>query len=69
MTPPDKGHSKALYSQDEAKKMAEDATTKKEPVQNVAPMSKVFTRNMHKIYGDRLKNVPTSNQAFGYMLD
>jgi pilus assembly protein CpaC len=70
MTPPDKGKPKALYSQAEAKKMADDAATPKVPVQNNAPMSKVFTKNMQKIYGDRLKNVPTnSNQAFGYMLD
>lgn len=70
MTPPDKGRAKALYSQGEAKKMAEDASVKKMPLQNDAPMSKVFTKNMQKIYGDRLKNVPSSsNQAFGYMLD
>lgn len=71
MTPPDKGRSHALYSQTEAKKMADDASMKKVPVQNNAPMSKVFAKNMQKIYGDRLKNVPSSNsnQAFGYMLD
>ncbi|HAJ90143.1 MAG TPA: hypothetical protein DCM27_03890, partial [Rhodospirillaceae bacterium] len=70
MTPPDKGRPKALYSQAEARKMAEDAAVTKLPVQNNAPMSKVFTKNMQKIYGDRLKNVPSeSSQAFGYMLD
>ena len=31
-------------------------------------MNKVFTKNMQKIYGDKVKNVP-SNQAFGYMID
>lgn len=70
MTPPDKGRPKALYSQAEARKMAEDAAVTKLPVQNNASMSKVFTKNMQKIYGDRLKNVPSeSSQAFGYMLD
>lgn len=68
MTPPDKGKPKALYSQAEAQKMAEELAGDKRPVQNNAPMSKVFAKNMRKIYGDKLKNVP-SNQAFGYMLD
>lgn len=66
----DKGKDVPLYTQAEAKKMADDAVTPKAPVQNNAPMSKAFTKNMQRIYGDRLKNVPSnSNQAFGYMLD
>ena len=68
MTPPDKGHPKALYSQAEAKKMAEDASIEKRPIQNAAPMSKTFSKNMQKIYGNKLKNMP-SDQAFGYMVD
>ncbi len=68
MTPPDKGRTKALYSQAEARKMAADQSVQKTPVQNTPAISKVFTKNMQKIYGDRLKNVP-SNQAFGYMTD
>lgn len=66
----DKGKAVPLYSQAEAKKMAEDLATPKVPVQNNSAMSKTFTKNMQKIYGDRLKNVPSnSNQAFGYMVD
>lgn len=63
----DKGKPKALYNQDEAKKMADDLNADKEIVQNNAPMNNVFGRNMKKIYGDKVK-VP-SNQAFGYMND
>ncbi len=67
MTPADKGKSKALYGQEEAKKMSNDLAADKRPVQNNAPMSNVFGQNMKKIYGKKV-NVPT-NQAFGYMLD
>lgn len=69
MTPPDKGQSKALYNQVEAKKMADEKSTQKVIVQNSSPMSNVFKNNMQKIYGDRLKNNMPSNQAFGYMTD
>lgn len=70
MTPPDKGRAKALYSQKDAKKIAQEASIPKGSVQNSPSMSKVFTKNMQRIYGERLKNVPSdSNQAFGYMLD
>ena len=67
MTPADKGKPKALYTQEEAKKMADDLVSDKRPVQNTSPMSNVFGNNMKKIYGKRV-NVP-SNQAFGYMID
>lgn len=69
MSQQDKGKKKASYTQAEAKKMADDrAAEPTRPVQNNASMSKVFTTNMKKIYGDRFKPVP-SDQAFGYMLD
>jgi pilus assembly protein CpaC len=68
MTPPDKGQPKALYTEGKAKEMAVEKSVKKAPVQNSAPMSKVFQNNMQKIYGDRVRNMPT-NQAFGYMTD
>jgi pilus assembly protein CpaC len=64
----DKGKTKAPYGQKEAQDMAADLTTDKKMVQNNSPMNKVFTKNMQKIYGDKVKNVP-SNQAFGYMID
>lgn len=67
MAPADKGKTKALYTQEEAKKMANDLAVDKRPVQKNAPMSNVFGNNMKKIYGNRV-NVP-SNQAFGYMND
>jgi len=34
-----------------------------------SPMTKVFSKNMKKIYGKRLKDLPSGDQAFGYMLD
>lgn len=64
----DKGRPKTLYSQEDAKKIAETLNEDKSGVKDVAPMSNVFEKNMKKIYGDRVKNVPT-NQAFGYMVD
>jgi Flp pilus assembly secretin CpaC len=64
----DKGKAKAPYTQAQAQDMATAAYTPKKIVQNNAPMSNVFSKNMQKIYGDRLKNVP-SNQSFGYMTD
>jgi pilus assembly protein CpaC len=53
----------------EPKKSDDNKTSsvKKLPVRT-EPMSKTFTANMQKIYGDRIKNIP-SDEAFGYMVD
>jgi len=68
MTPPDKGKPQALYSKAEAKKMAEETVIKKAEIKTNAPMNNVFKNNMQKIYGDRVRNMPSS-QSFGYMND
>lgn len=64
----DKGKPVPLYTKEEAKKEAVKSQVKKAPVQNSSPINNVFGNNMKKIYGDRVRNVP-SNQSFGYMND
>ncbi|MFA7276438.1 MAG: type II and III secretion system protein family protein [Pseudobdellovibrionaceae bacterium] len=67
MSPADKGKPQALYTQKEAVVDVEKEQLSPVKIEN-SPMSKVFTTNMQKIYGNRLKNIP-KDQAFGYMLD
>ncbi|MBE2191324.1 MAG: type II and III secretion system protein family protein [Alphaproteobacteria bacterium] len=68
MTPGDKGKTHALYSQEQAVEVV-DVEVEEIPKIINSPMSNVFSRNIRKIYGDRVKNIPDDDQAFGYMLD
>lgn len=63
-----KGKAEPLYTQEQAQKIIDVDREVLPPIVS-SPMTKVFTRNMRKIYGDRMKNVPKGDQAFGYMLD
>lgn len=64
----DKGKATPLYSEEQAQEMAISESELDTPPIATAPMTQVFTRNMKKIYGDRMRNLP-ENQAFGYMID
>ncbi|MCB1551575.1 MAG: hypothetical protein KDJ26_06190, partial [Alphaproteobacteria bacterium] len=68
MTLGDKGKTHALYSQEQAVEVV-DVEVEEIPKIINSPMSNVFSRNIRKIYGDRVKNIPDDDQAFGYMLD
>ena len=64
----DKGKPAPLYDEKTAQDIAAaEVDTPVIPL-DTAPMTKVFQKNMRRIYGDRMKNVPKS-QAFGYMID
>ncbi|MEK7802376.1 MAG: hypothetical protein AAB276_07975, partial [Pseudomonadota bacterium] len=68
MRPEDKGKPEALYTQNEAEDLAAEQDM---PIVQLdtAPMTKIFSRNMKKIYGNRLRNLPADKQVFGYMID
>ncbi len=68
MSPGDKGKAVPLYTQEEAVSVVDVEAEELPKIVN-SPMSNVFTRNMRKIYGERVKNIPAGDQAFGYMLD
>lgn len=68
MRPEDKGKPEALYTQNEAEDLAAEQDM---PIVQLdtAPMTKIFSSNMKKIYGNRLRNLPADKQVFGYMID
>lgn len=69
MAPGDKGKAVPLYTEEQAaEEVAKDTDDNLPPIVT-SPMTKVFSKNMKKIYGDRVKNLPSGDQAFGYMLD
>lgn len=65
----DKGKTEPLYTQEQAAQIAPVEEEKLVPQISNSPMTNVFSNNMKKIYGDRVKNIPAGDQAFGYMLD
>ncbi|OIN87716.1 MAG: hypothetical protein AUJ12_01010 [Alphaproteobacteria bacterium CG1_02_46_17] len=68
MTPPDKGKAQALYTQEQVADVVDVEAEDLPKIVN-SPMSNVFSKNMRKIYGDRVGNIPKDDQAFGYMQD
>ncbi|HOO49760.1 MAG TPA: type II and III secretion system protein family protein [Alphaproteobacteria bacterium] len=68
MSPGDKGKTVPLYTQAEAVAITDVEAEELPKIVN-SPMSNVFSRNMRKIYGERVRNIPADDQAFGYMLD
>lgn len=70
MAPGDKGKPKALYTNEQVKDLVQEMEGPGPIVPlDTSPMTKVFSSNMRKIYGDRVKNIPKGKQAFGYMID
>lgn len=69
MTPPDKGKVQPLYTQEQAAGIVDVEQEDAAPKVVNSPMNSVFSRNMKKIYGDKVRNIPDKSQAFGYMLD
>jgi len=69
MAPGDKGKTEPLYTQEQAAEVVDVEQEELLPPIVTSPMTKVFSRNMRKIYGDRIKDMPDGDQAFGYMLD
>jgi len=68
MTPPDKGKAQALYTQEQVADVVDVEAEDLPKIVN-SPMNNVFSKNMRKIYGDRVGNIPKDDQAFGYMQD
>lgn len=65
----DKGKTEPLYTQEQAAEVIDVEQEELLPPIITSPMTKVFSKNMRKIYGERLKDLPKNDQAFGYMLD
>lgn len=70
MTPRDKTKPKALYTPEQAAEEVKKLSQEERPQIKGSPVNNVFSNNMQKIYGDKVKkNMPQDDQAFGYMLD
>jgi pilus assembly protein CpaC len=62
--PADKGKRKDL---DTLPNIDDQAVNAPAPVRNNTALSKVFSRNLKKIYGDRVGNIPKDDKSYGYI--
>lgn len=46
-----------------------EKTPSRKSIDPNSPLSRAFAKNMHGIYGDKLKDMPDNKQSYGYMLE